>query len=98
MDEANGSASSDEAGSSQSFDQYLRELSDPSIKLKTAGLSALSALDTAQIAQLAEAWPQIEVGRRREMVQCANTWRIQKHLLRYGGCHAPIIGRRYRRK
>jgi HEAT repeat protein len=53
----------------QPFGDYLRELSDPSIKLRAAGLAALSGLGGEQTERLAGAWPGIDVERRREVVQ-----------------------------
>jgi len=69
MDEPTHSLGSEHTDSPQSFEEYLRELSDPSISLRVAGLATLSALNTDQKAELTEAWPRIDVGRRREVVQ-----------------------------
>ena len=63
------STGSEQADPPQAFEDYLRELSDPSVKLRAAGLTALSGLDSAQTRQLAEDWPGIDVERRREVVQ-----------------------------
>ena len=69
MDDSTHSVSSDQADSNQSFEGYLRELTDPSIKLKAAGLATLSALHTEQKAELANVWRDIPIERRREVVQ-----------------------------
>jgi len=69
MDDSTHSVSSDQADSNQSFEGYLRELTDPSIKLKAAGLATLSALHTEQKAELANVWRGIPIERRREVVQ-----------------------------
>jgi HEAT repeat protein len=55
--------------SAQTFEDYLREVRDASIKLRVAGLAALSGLNAEQSDHLAKVWPRIDVGRRREVVQ-----------------------------
>ena len=69
MDDSTGSVSPDQSESPQSLAKYLQELSDPSIKLKTAGLARLSALNTEQEAELANVWRGVPIERRREVVQ-----------------------------
>jgi len=51
------------------FEGYLEELTDASVRLKTADLARLSGLSTEQAELLAAAWPRIEETRRREIVQ-----------------------------
>jgi HEAT repeat protein len=51
------------------FEAYLKELEDPSVRLKVADLARLSALSPEQADLLAAAWPHIDTNRRREVVQ-----------------------------
>ncbi len=69
MDQSTRSTGAGQADPPQTFEENLRDLSDPSIKLKAAGLATLSGLNTDQRSELAKAWPGIEGERRREVVQ-----------------------------
>jgi HEAT repeat protein len=68
MDHSTSSVDSGQADAPQIFGEYLWDLSDPSIKLRAAGLATLSGLNTDQQKKLAKAWAGIEVERRREVV------------------------------
>jgi hypothetical protein len=50
------------------FEGYLKELEDPSVRLKAADLARLSALSPEQADLLAAAWARIDATRRREVV------------------------------
>jgi HEAT repeat protein len=51
------------------FEEYLQQLSDPSVRPKAADLPRLSGLSPEDASSLADAWPGLEIGRRREIVQ-----------------------------
>jgi HEAT repeat protein len=51
------------------FGEYLDELADGSKKLTVASLQRLSQLDREQRAELSQRWPEIDVRRRRRLVQ-----------------------------
>jgi len=51
------------------FAEYLLELADASTRLKVAELARLSGLNPEQEAAFSAAWPDIDVTRRREVVQ-----------------------------
>jgi HEAT repeat protein len=50
------------------FSEYLAQLKDPSERLSVAGLQRLASLEREEAAALRDAWPQIEVERRRQVV------------------------------
>lgn len=51
------------------FQEYLGELADGAVRLKVSGLARLTAMSPEQSAAFAEAWPRIDVRRRRRIVQ-----------------------------
>lgn len=51
------------------FEEYLEELRNPSNRLKMAGLARLSGMTAEQAGKLRQAWPAIDVRRRRRIVQ-----------------------------
>lgn len=51
------------------FEEYLRELRSPSSRLKVASLARLSGMRPEQARSFEEAWPSIDVRRRRRIVQ-----------------------------
>lgn len=51
------------------FEQYLRELADGAVQLKVSGLMRLSGLTPEDAETLATAWPEIDMRRRRRVVQ-----------------------------
>ncbi len=52
-----------------SLEAYLRELKDPSRPVLASRLSELSSLPSEQVSALAEVWPQIQLGRRRQVLR-----------------------------
>lgn len=60
---------SGQAAPPQDLDEYLLELADASQRLKAASLPRLSALDGEQAQEFANAWPGIDVRRRRQVVE-----------------------------
>jgi HEAT repeat protein len=51
------------------FEDYLKELADGSVKLRVSGLTRLSDLAPEESEMLATVWPEIDVRRRRRVVQ-----------------------------
>ena len=51
------------------FDEYLHELADGAVALKVAGLQRLSTLSREQVTELRLRWREIDVRRRRRIVQ-----------------------------
>jgi HEAT repeat protein len=51
------------------FDEYLDELRNGSVRLKVTALPRLSDLDDKQAGKLASTWPEIDVRRRRRVIQ-----------------------------
>ncbi len=51
------------------FEEYLEELTDGSVRLKTSGLMRLSGLTPEDALAFARFWPEIDVRRRRRVVQ-----------------------------
>jgi HEAT repeat protein len=51
------------------FSDYLRELADGSVRLQVANLARLSGMPEEARPEFAEAWPRIDVRRRRRIVQ-----------------------------
>ncbi len=51
------------------FEEYLQQLSDPSVRLKVAGLVRLSEMTAEQARDFAGVWPELDVRRRRRIVR-----------------------------
>ncbi len=54
------------------FESYLDEIADSSRKLKVSGLQRLSNLPGDPIERLAQRWPEIDLRRRRKIVEALN--------------------------
>ena len=51
------------------FDEYLVELADPSVKLRISGLVRLSQMTAEQVQVFLPAWPTLDVRRRRRVIR-----------------------------